>query len=96
MKKWTLVIIQASGKYRAILLINNKEIEDLPRDVNYKVLSAAIKEKTGIQIPKRKEMIFERLSDFEKVATIDATQCRANCRVTIQERKNGWKPNWEL
>ena len=40
-------------------------------------------------------MIWERLSDFEKIATIDATQPRADCRVRINERQNGWKPKWD-
>ena len=95
--KWTLTVIQSNGKYRAIMLMDNKEVEDLPSEVDYKTLKEAIRLKTGVEILKRKDMIFERLSDFEKVATIDATQYRGegkDCRVTIEDRKNGWKPCW--
>lgn len=97
MKKWTCTVIQNtdSGKYRADMLINNKSVDGIPFDVDYKTLTEAIKRITGISILKRKEMIFERLSDFERIATIDATQCRKDCRVTVSERINGWKPCWE-
>lgn len=96
--KWTLTVIQSNGKYRAIMLMDNKEVEDLPAEVNYKTLKEAIKLKTGVEILKRKDMIFEKLSDFENVATIDATQYRGegkDCRVTMEDRKNGWQPCWE-
>ena len=97
MKKWTCTVIQNtdSGKYRADMLINNKTVDGIPFDVDYKTLMEAIKRITGISILKRKEMIFERLSDFEKIATIDATQPRNDCRVTVEERINGWNPCWE-
>ena len=35
------------------------------------------------------------LSDFERIATLDNTQCRNDCRVTIEERISGWMPCWE-
>lgn len=95
--KWTITVIQTNGKYRAIMLMNNKEIE-LPSGVDYRTLKNAIRLKTGVEILKRKDMIFEKLSDFEKIATIDNTQYRGagkDCRVTIQERKNGWEPCWD-
>ena len=96
MKKWTCTVIQNtdSGKYHADVLINNKSVDGIPFDVDYKTLTEAIKRVTGISILKRKEMIFERLSDFEKIATIDATQPRNDCRVTVTERINGWNPRW--
>ena len=96
--KRTLTIIQSEGKYRAIMLMGNKEVEGLPSYVDYRTLKEAIRLKTGVEILKRKDMIFERLSDFEKVATIDATQYRGegkDCRVTLAERINGWKPCWD-
>ena len=97
MRKWICTIIQNtdSGKYHADMLINNKIVDGIPFDVGYKTLTEAIKRITGISILKRKEMIFERLSDFEKIATIDATQPRNDCRVTVTERINGWTPCWE-
>lgn len=96
MNKWTCTVIQntGSGKYHANMLINNKIVDGIPFDVDYKTLMEAIKRITGISILKRKEMIFERLSDFEKIATIDATQTRNDCRVTVEERISGWMPCW--
>ena len=97
MRKWICTVIQNadSGKYHADVLINNKSVDGIPFDVDYKTLTEAIKRVTGISILKRKEMIFERLSDFERIATIDATQPRNDCRVTVEERINGWNPCWE-
>lgn len=92
--KWTLTVIQCDGKYRAIMETDNGYIDELPSEVNYKTLKEAIRFKTGVEILKRKDMVFERLSDFEKIATIDATQPRRDCRVTMAERKSGWKPCW--
>ena len=96
MNKWTCTIIQNtdSGKYHADMLIDNKNVDGIPFDVDYKTLTEAIKRVTGISILKRKEMIFERLSDFEKIATLDNTQCRNDCRVTVEERIRGWMPCW--
>lgn len=99
MRHWTCTIIQKEGKYSAILLIENVEVEGLPSEVDYRTLREAIRAKTGIHILKRKDMIFEKLSDFEKIATIDATQRRwggKDCRVRLAERKAGWKPKWEF
>jgi hypothetical protein len=76
--------------------IEGRNIYDLPIDVDYRTLSKSIFNKTGITILKCKDMIFEKLSDTEKVATIDCTQYRnGDCRVTIKELLNGWKPAWE-
>lgn len=94
MKRWTCTVIQQGGKYRAIMEVNGKNVPDLPEDVDYRTLIREIRAKTGIQLLQRKNMIFERLSDFEKIATIDNTQTREDCRVTISERINGWKPCW--
>lgn len=99
MSKWICTVVQdADGKYYANMDIDGVEVIELPEHVDYKTLREAIKNKTGISILMKKDMIFERLSDFEKVATIDATQYRGegkDCRVTIEERINGWKPCWE-
>lgn len=92
--KWTCTIIQRDGKYRVVMLIDNKEVDGIASNVDYRTLSQSIKQLTGIEILKRKDMIFERLSDFEKIATIDATQPRNDCRVTVTERINGWNPCW--
>lgn len=97
MRKWIYTVIQNanSGKYHADMLINNKSVDGIPFDVDYKTLTDAIKRVTGISILKRKEMIFERLSDFERMATLDNIQCRNDCRVTIEERISGWMSCWE-
>jgi hypothetical protein len=98
MSKWACTIVKEfEGTYYARMCIDGKEVEDLPEGVNYKTLKEAIKNKTGITILKHKEMIFEKLSDTEKIATIDATQYRGigkDCRVTLKERIEGWKPNF--
>lgn len=98
MGRWTCTIIQntETGKYRvADFQINGKKvIVTFPEFSYYRYvdLRTLIKIKTGIDILKRKDMIFEKLSDFEKIATIDATQIREDCRVTMAERKAGWQP----
>lgn len=100
MNKWICTIVQDSdGKYYASMDIDNIQVTELPEHVDYNTLKEAIRNKTGIEILKKKDMIFERLSDFEKIATIDATQYRGDgkdCRVTLKERINGWKPCWDL
>lgn len=97
MKKWVCTIIQDENhKYRAIMLINNQNVDDLPSEVDYKTLREAIRKKTGIEILKKRDMFFDRLSHFERIATIDNTQYREDCRVRIEERKNGWTPCWDL
>lgn len=51
---------------------------------------------TGIEIPLKKYFRFEKLSDFEEIAGIDASHPRENgCIVTMQDRRNGWK-RWEI
>ena len=97
MGRWTCTIIQntENSLYRvADFRIAGKDITErfrVPFDLNYRGLMNFIKEETGITLFKRKDMIFERLSDFEKIATLDATQEREDCRVTIKERIAGWQ-----
>jgi hypothetical protein len=95
MNRWFCKIIKNSeNKYYAVMEIEGKTIYDLAENVDYKTLRKSIENKTGITILKYKEMIFEKLSNTEKVATIDATQTRNDCRVTIKELINGWQPAW--
>ena len=54
-----------------------------------------VKRDTGIEIPLKKHFVFEKLSDFEEIAGIDASHTRKSCIVTMQDRKNGWC-RWEL
>lgn len=81
--------------YRAILEIDGYTVRDLPENVGYAELRKAIKCMTGKEIPYCKDMIWEKLSDCEHIATIDATQPRKDCHVTLSERQNGWKPKWD-
>lgn len=90
------VIKNLEGKYRCKLEIEGVEIQNIEENVDYKTLKKSIEDRTGIIILKYKDMIFERLSNTEKIATIDATQYREgkDCRVTISDRIEGWKPNF--
>ena len=100
MRRWTCTIIQntETGKYRvADFTIEGRDITEKfrdPFDLDYRSLMSLIRKETEIEILNRKDMIFERLSDFEKIATIDATQYRGGrgCRVTIKDRIAGWQP----
>lgn len=87
MRKFVCTIIHHKDrKYRALMEMNGCEVKGLPEDVDYKTLVQAIRLKTGIEILKRKDMLFEKLSDFETIATIDSTQTRDDCRVSVKER----------
>ena len=97
MKKWTCEVVQDfDGSYYANMYVNGKHI-DLPQYVDYTTLRNAIKERTGIEILLRKDMIFERMGR-KKYALLDATQERADVRVTFREREGidckKWCPNW--
>lgn len=98
MSKFTCEVVQDfDGTYYANMYVDNIYIEGLPEYVDYNTLKEAIKNKTGVQILKRKDMIFERLGR-KKYALIDATQYRGegtDCRVRVEELIKGWKPCWE-
>jgi hypothetical protein len=87
MKKWTCEIVKDfDGTYYANMYVNGKRI-DLPEYVDYRTLKNAIKEKTGIEILKHKDMIFENLPcSRKKSALLDATCERPDIRVTMAER----------
>lgn len=97
MKKWTCEVVQDfDGSYYANMYVNGKRV-DLPEYVDYTTLRSAIREKTGIEILLRKDMIFEK-EGRKKYALLDATQERADVRVTFAERHGigcmKWHPNW--
>ncbi|WP_252241620.1 hypothetical protein [Clostridium sp. ZBS18] len=97
MARWYCKVIKDNdNKYYANMEVEGKTI-DLPIGVNYKKLKEEIKNKTGIDILKCKDMIFEKISCNEKIATIDCTRYRNNgdCRIRIEELITGWKPSWE-
>lgn len=91
--KFTCEIVQDLGTYYANLFVDNKQIMELPEYVDYKTLAKAIRQETGICIPKRKDMLFEKIQR-KYYAMIDNTQVRSDCRVTLAEIKAGYKPDW--
>lgn len=96
MRKWFLEIVQDfGGRYYGNMTIEGKAMKELPEYVDYKTLSSAIREKTGIYIPRRKDLIFQQ-SGRKKYAYIDATQpLKRGCIVTLDEIRAGHKPNFE-
>lgn len=94
--RWCCTVIynEYDGRYRAILQVEGKRIEEVNEYLPYLALRKRIRALTGIEILKRTDMKFERLSDFEKIARIDATQPREDCRVTLKEVWSGWQPDF--
>jgi len=92
--KWCCDIIVLNSKScYANLYIDGEKI-NLPHCESYTSLRSKIKEKTGIELPNQNQMKFESHNGY-KYALIDTTQPREDCRVTIDERLQGWKPNWD-
>lgn len=92
--KWFIEVIQDfDGSYYANLTIDGDLINDLPIHVNYNTLKKAIKNQTGIEILKRKDMIFHQYGR-KKYAYIDATQNLPDCRITLSDILNGHKPKF--
>lgn len=92
--KWFLEVVQCKdGTYYANMAVEGNFVRDLPLYVDYNTLKRAIRLKTGISILHKKDMIFQR-SGTQNYAYIDATQPREDCRVTLEEMNNGWKPGW--
>ena len=50
----------------------------------------AVQVAAGVFLPARKNMKFQRLSDFEMIAGIDGSHVRKDCCVTLKERRSGW------
>lgn len=91
-RRWFLEIVRDfDGTYYANMQIEGKCVEGLPAYVDYNTLKNAIKEKTGVVILKRKDLIFKKLGR-KHYAYIDATQESTDCRVTFKDFKNGYKP----
>ena len=91
--KWAGTFIQntETGKYYCTLNTENGFV-DFWDEADWITLSHDIEVITGIRVLKRKDMKFEKLSEFSKIATIDATQTRSDCRVSLSEIRNGWRP----
>lgn len=92
--KWFIEVVQDfDGRYYANMTIGGKRVDGLPKYVDYNTLREAIRRQTGIVILPRKDMRFEAFQR-KKYAYIDATQERQDCRVSLQEIKAGWQPNF--
>jgi transcription initiation factor IIE alpha subunit len=95
MSKWTCEVVRDFDRtYYANMYVDGNMVKDLPEYVDYKTLKEAIKQKTGIEILKCKDMIFEKYGR-KYYAFIDATQTRKDCRVTFEEKFNGiYRPDF--
>lgn len=92
--KWYCAVCAIrSGVWCAEMYIDNEEI-DLPPCSSYTELRNVVKKQTGIELLKKNQMKFESHNGYQ-YALIDNTQPRNDCRVTIDERLQGWKPNWD-
>lgn len=95
MKKWFLEVVQDfDGSYCANLTVNAMPVKGLPEYVDYNTLRNAIKEKTGIEILNKKDMLFQQ-NGRKSYAYFDATQERKDGRVTLDEMKQGWRPKFD-
>lgn len=93
--KWFLEVVQDfDGSYYANMTINGARVMNLPENVDYNTLRDAIKKETGIEILKHKDMKFKQMGR-KKYAYIDNTQERNDCRVTLDEIINGWRPDFK-
>jgi len=91
MNKWYADIVRDfDGSYYCTLVINGKMVLGLPAYVDYRTLRNAIKDRTGIEIIKAKDLLFKRMGRKQE-AIIDATRQRKDCRVGLDEM-GAWKP----
>lgn len=92
--KWFLEVVRdQDGTYYANMILGGKRVEGLPVHVNYNTLREAIRQKTGVEILKKRHMKFQQ-SGYKKYAYLDNTQERKDCRVTLNEMNQGWKPDF--
>lgn len=95
MKFFIEIVQDFDNSYYANMFVDGEMIDNLPEYVRYTTLKKAIREKTGIEIPKRNQLIFQQLHR-KKFAYVDATQpCKHGCLVTLEEMNHGHKPNWD-
>lgn len=94
--RWAMTVIYDcdTREYTATINTENNGFIDFWEGSDYNTLAKRIMEATGIVIIKRNNMIFEKLSSHERIATIDASGGKiGDCRVTLNEIRAGWKPN---
>ena len=92
--KWCMTMIYDCSSHKYHASVNTeKGIVDFWDDVDYNTLKKAIEDTTGIVIPDRKRMKFEKLSEFTKIATVDNTGAKVgDYRVSLEDIRNGWRP----
>lgn len=97
MRKWFIEVVQDhDGTYYANMAIDGQPVRDLPQNVDYTTLREAIRNRTGVEILKRKDMQFQQFG-HKKYAYLDNTQYRGegkDCRVSLDEMRAGWQPDF--
>ncbi|MBO4796760.1 MAG: hypothetical protein J5553_05175 [Verrucomicrobia bacterium] len=90
--RWNADIIRDTtvNSYRAIFAFESGPDVEVYGD-GWRELCDNIRFVTGIEIPMKKYFKFQRLSDWEQIAGIDASHTRPTCVVTMADRKNGWR-----
>ena len=91
--KWYCNIHKNGSRWYASMYIDKEYIKIQPC-TSYTNLRREVKYRTGIELPPKNCIKFESHNGY-KYALIDNTQPREDCRVTIDERLQGWKPNWD-
>lgn len=79
------------------MMVDGKVVGVLARDVDYNTLREDIRAKTGIELPKKKDMQFWTY-DEKSYAILDFTRDRDDHRVTQYEvmyGRPGWRPDFE-
>ena len=93
--RWAATFIQntETGKYHCSINTENCGVIDFWDEYDWNSLALAVEMTTGIRILKRKDMHFEKISEFAKIATLDASGAKkGDCRVSLEEIRQGWKP----
>lgn len=105
--RWFLELVREfDGSYYANMVIEGQWVKNLPKYVNYNTLREAIRCETGISIPLKKNMIFER-HGRKRIAYVDATggntkwrkrinarELGYDCRITSKDFRNGFTPDF--
>lgn len=90
--RWNADIIRnkEANEYRAIIAFEDfTEVEATGN--GYRELCANVELLTGIRLPRSKAFSWQKLSDWEQYAGIDASHTRPTCIVTMADRRAGWR-----
>ena len=99
MKFFLEVVQDQGGKYYANMTMGGGAVKPfavkrLPRSVDYRTLAEGIKKRTGVEIPKRKHLSFERFGG-KRYAYVDATQpLEKGSVVTLWQVLAGHRPDF--